>query len=190
MPTSEHDVVGLDVAVNDAFLMGVGQCVEQFRDDTDGLLDGQLTLASQPVAQRLALDVRHDVVDPAVGLTAVVQWEDGRVLEPCGDFDLTEKAVGTEPRGKLGTEDLDGDPAVVLQILGQVYGAHAALAERALEAVAVPQGFDEAGGDLGHAARGGQALNMDQRVSVGKSAARACPPWPLLVTSFVSLGMR
>ena len=40
MPTREHDVVGLDVAVNDAFLMGVGQCVEQFGDDTDGILDG------------------------------------------------------------------------------------------------------------------------------------------------------
>jgi hypothetical protein len=48
------------------------------------------------------------------------------------------------------------------------------LAERALEAVAVAQGFGKAGGDRGHEARGGEVLNMDQRVSVGKSAARAC----------------
>ena len=49
------------------------------------------------------------------------------MLEPGGDFDLTEEAVGAEPRGEVGAEDLDGDPAVVLEILGQVDGAHATL---------------------------------------------------------------
>ncbi len=34
-------------------------------------------------------------------------------------------------------QDLDGDPAAVLQVFGEVDGGHAALAELALEAVAV-----------------------------------------------------
>ena len=38
---------------------------------------------------------------------------------------------------QLGVQDLDGDLAVVLQVLGEVDGGHAALAELAFEAVAV-----------------------------------------------------
>jgi hypothetical protein len=34
------------------------------------------------------------------------------MLEPGGDFDLAEEAVGAEPGGEVGAQDLDGDPAV------------------------------------------------------------------------------
>ena len=40
---------------------------------------------------------------------------------------------------ELGVEDLDGDLAAVLQVLGEVDGGHAALAELALDAVAVAE---------------------------------------------------
>ena len=43
-------------------------------------------------------------------------------------------------------QDLDGDLAAVLEVLGEVDGGHAALAELALEAVAVGEGRGEAGG--------------------------------------------
>ena len=53
--------------------------------------------------------------------------------------------------GEFGVEDLDGDLAVVLEVVGEVDGGHAALAELALEAVAVGEGGGEAGDGIGHA---------------------------------------
>jgi hypothetical protein len=41
--------------------------------DAHGLVDGKLLFASDAVAQRLALDERHHVVQDAVGLTGVEQ---------------------------------------------------------------------------------------------------------------------
>ena len=76
------------------------------------------------------------------------------MLEPCGDFDLAEEAVGAEAGGQVRAQDLDGDHAVMLQVLRQVHRSHAALPQRALEAVAVVQGFGEAGRDVGHEASG------------------------------------
>jgi hypothetical protein len=45
-----------------------------------------------------------------------VQGQDGRVLEPGGDFDLAEEAIGAQAGGELGPQDLDGDPPVVLEV--------------------------------------------------------------------------
>ena len=52
---------------------------------------------------------------------------------------------------ELRVEDLDRDLAAVLQVLGEVDGGHAALAELALEAVAVGQGGREPGFSAAHA---------------------------------------
>ena len=76
----EQDVLGLDVAVDDALLVGVPERVGDLAGDPDGVVDRQLRLPVEPVAQRLALDERHDVVEEAVGLARVVQRQDVRVL--------------------------------------------------------------------------------------------------------------
>ena len=52
--------------------------------------------------------------------------------------------LGAEHGGKLGAQDLEGDLALVLEILGQVDGGHAALAQLALDAVAVGEGGEKA----------------------------------------------
>ncbi len=59
------------------------------------------------------------------------------MLEPGGDFYLPEETIGAEARGQLWAQDLDGDHAVVLQVLRQVHRPHAALPQCALEAIAV-----------------------------------------------------
>ena len=66
------------------------------------------------------------------------------MLEAGGDLDLGEEAIAADDGAQLGVQDLDGDLAAVLQVLGEVDGGHAALAELALEAVAVGQGGGEA----------------------------------------------
>ena len=50
---------------------------------------------------------------------------------------------------EFGAEDLDGDLAVVLEVVGEVDGGHAARAELAFEAVAVGEGGGQAGGRVG-----------------------------------------
>ena len=60
-----------------------------------------------------------------------------RVLEVGGGLDLGEEALGTDDGGEFGAEDLDGDGAVVLEVVGEVDRGHAALAQLPLDAVAV-----------------------------------------------------
>ena len=55
-----------------------------------------------------------------------------------GDLDLAGEALGAQRAGELGSKDLERDAAPVPEIVGQIDGGHAALAELA---------FDEVGTD-------------------------------------------
>ncbi len=59
------------------------------------------------------------------------------MLQPGRHLYLPKKPIGPQARGQLRTKDLEGDLAMVLQVLRQVYRAHSALPQRALEAIAV-----------------------------------------------------
>ena len=59
------------------------------------------------------------------------------MLQSCRDLYLPKKAIGPQARGQLRAQDLDGDHAVVLQVLRQVHRPHSALPQCALEAIAV-----------------------------------------------------
>ncbi len=84
-----------------------------------GVGDGELLLAVQPVAQRLALDEGHDVEQVAVGLARVEERQDVRVLEIGGELDLGQEALGADHGGELGPEDLQRDPPVVPDVLAR-----------------------------------------------------------------------
>ena len=71
------------------------------------------------------------------------------MLEVGGDLDLGEEALAADDGDELGVQDLDGDLAAVLQVVGEIDGGHAALAELALDAVAVGEGGGEAGYRVG-----------------------------------------
>ncbi len=53
----QQDVLRLDVAVNDAVAVGVAQRVGYLTGDLQRVVDGELFLAVQPIAQRFAFDV-------------------------------------------------------------------------------------------------------------------------------------
>ena len=72
------------------------------------------------------------------------------MIELRGDLDLSQEALGTECVGKFRLQDLERDGAVVLQVLGEVDGGHPAVAELALEAVAVGESRAEGGQSIGH----------------------------------------
>ena len=61
------------------------------------------------------------------------------MLEVGGGLDLAQEALGADDGGEFGAEDLDGDGAIVLEVVREVDRGHAALAELALDAVAVGQ---------------------------------------------------
>ena len=69
-------------------------------------------------------------------------------------LDLAQEALGADDGGQLGAEDLDGHLAVVLEVLGEIDGGHAALAQLALDAVAVGEGGTQ-GVRHAHGAPGG-----------------------------------
>ena len=73
-----------------------------------------------------------------------------RVLEIGGELDLSQEALGADDGGELGPQQLERDPPVVPEILGQVDGRHAAGADLAFDPVAVRQGPLQAAEDLGH----------------------------------------
>jgi hypothetical protein len=81
------------------------------------------------------------------------------MLEVGDGLDLAQEALGADDGGEVGTQDLDGDLAVVAEVLGEVDGRHAALAELALDAVAVgengPEALDGVGQVLSWRGEGG-----------------------------------
>ena len=75
------------------------------------------------------------------------------MLQVGGDPDLGEEALGAEHGGELGPQDLEGDLAVVLAVVGEVDGGHAAAAELAFDGVAVAEGVAQGVG-YGHGVGG------------------------------------
>ncbi len=67
------------------------------------------------------------------------------MLEVGGDLDLGQEAVPAQHGGELGVQHLDGDLAAVPEVLGEIDGGHATLAQLALEAVPVGESRSEPG---------------------------------------------
>src|SRR2546425_6954743 len=95
------------------------------------------TLFRSPFPEGFALDVRHHVVEEAVGLAGVDQRQDVGVVEASGNLDLAEEPLRAERAGQLGVQNLDCDLAMVLPIMGKVDRGHPAAAELALDRVSV-----------------------------------------------------
>src|SRR5207302_419504 len=100
----EH-VVRLDVAVDDALVVGVDQRQEQLRPELQARGVGQPALLRQPLAQRLALQVLHDQERAVLGVEAeVVDDDDVRV----GELSAAGRAGG---HGRVSARDRDGGGA-------------------------------------------------------------------------------
>jgi hypothetical protein len=109
----EHDVRGLEVAVDDAERVGFRQHVADFGGDPHGALGREGALARESLGQRRALHVLHDDEGAAVGEASCVEDHRGaRVLEAGHRPRLAHEAFGhLGVGGELLLEDLDGDGA-------------------------------------------------------------------------------
>jgi len=65
------------------------------------------------------------------------------MLQVGGGLDLAEEPLGADDGAELGAEHLDRDAAIMLDVLCQVDGGHAALAEFAFEPVSVGEGIHQ-----------------------------------------------
>ncbi len=134
----QEDVVGLDVTVDDALLVGVGERQQQLAADLQARLERQRAARLQPFAQRLSFQELHDEVRAKRRVEAeIVDGDDVRVLELTGDAGLAlETGVELLLGAQLGVDELDGDDALQRQVLGLVDLGHAAAAAQLDQLVA------------------------------------------------------
>src|SRR5437870_5200005 len=128
----------------------VRQRARRLGRDLHRVLERQLLLALQAIAQRLALDVRHDVIEEAGRGAGVVQGQDVGMLQPGGDLDLAQKPLGAERGRDLGVQDLDRHRSAVFQVLRQEHRGHASTAQLPLDRVAVSEGLTQGVEQIGH----------------------------------------
>ena len=137
----QQDVLGLDVAVHDAVAVGVVERRGDLAGDPERLVEREHRARRSSRSRSDCPSMhRHDVEEKAAGLARVEHREDVRVGQPGRHPDLAEEPVGADLGGDLGPEDLDGDLAVVAEVVGQEDHGHAAFAELSLDPVPVADG--------------------------------------------------
>ena len=131
----EHDVRGLQVAVDDVLLVGLVQRFGRFQRDLQGveLAEGP---SRQSLPERLPFDVLHD---DAAGVAEVEQFMDaadvGMVQRRRQPGFLQQAFAGGEIVAEAAGQDLDGDLAVQERVLREEDFPHPAFAELAGDAV-------------------------------------------------------
>src|SRR5882724_11919878 len=81
MATGQEDIIRLDVAMHHAMRVRVGKRIRDLDEDLHRIVDWELAVSREPVAQRLALDVRHDVIEETACFARVQQRQDVGVLK-------------------------------------------------------------------------------------------------------------
>ena len=155
----EENVLGLDVAVDDAVAVGVGEGVGDLAGDREGVRDGEGSLPIQPLPETLPRDVRHDVVGEALGVAGVVDREDVGVGQASRHLDLVQ-----EPRGAVfipgcHLDHLEGDLAAMALVPGQIDRGHPPATELALDGVTPRDEGREGDRFVGQGFSPGQGLN-------------------------------
>jgi len=124
----DEDVLGLDVAVDDPFLVRRGEAVR----DLDGVVDGLLRRqgSAELFTKRFALQKLRDDERASFVRADVVDDKDVRVIELGGDARFlleSREAVGI--RGEAGVDDLEGDVAPEPRVARPPHLTHATRAE-------------------------------------------------------------
>ena len=136
--------------MNHAMPVGVLEGLGRFAGNPYRVLDRELTLPPEPVAQRFAFHERHGEPELPGGFAGVQDGEDVGVLQAGGGLDLPLKPLRAERLRQVREEHLEGDRALVPQVVSEVDRGHAAAAQLTLEPVAVREGSAELVEEIGH----------------------------------------
>ena len=102
VPPAEQHVVRLDVAVDDAALVRVGERRATSRRMPIASSIDRRAAARQPRPQRLAVDVRHREVREPSRLAGREHRHDVRMLQLRGELDLATEALDVDPPASSG----------------------------------------------------------------------------------------
>jgi len=107
----KHDVGGLEIAVDNAEVMGFFKSIADLQSDLQGDLWGEWTLGGKLLAKRLPFDQFHDKEDTVSGGdTKLVKFDSAGMLEPQTGLGFSaETADGLGLCGEFGLEQLEGD---------------------------------------------------------------------------------
>ncbi len=139
----DHQVGGLDVAVDDSAAVRIAQPVGELVEQLQLAQHRERLAVPDERGQRGALDVLHRDEELAVVLVHVVHRHDVRMLQSPGRTGFADEAPAKVVIVDL--QELEGDVPVDHRVAGQVEQPHAALPQEAEHVVAA-----DAGGNLGH----------------------------------------
>ena len=136
----QHQVVGLDVAMDDAVGVRDGQGAARVPDDLDGFRLAEMA-AFEVRAERMPVHELHREVVDGVDAPEVVDLDDVRMVQPSGGAGLLEEALHV-PRvlGQLQGERLERDEPVQREIARAVDLPHASGAELLQDLVVAESG--------------------------------------------------
>ncbi len=142
---ADHDVAGLEVAVDDRHRVHRAEDGAELGGDRDGPRPGVGVLLGEVVGEVGALDVLHDEVEVVAVAARVVDGDQSRVVDLGGDTALADEPAAQFVRrvaaggagDPVGAQQLHRDAAVQAPVVRGPDLAHAALAEEGGQLVAV-----------------------------------------------------
>ncbi len=164
---ADHDVLGLEVAVQHTAAVSEAHRVAHLERDTDVPLEeivgaearGDRGGVADQLGPRDAVDLLEDDERRPVGVRHdVVDGDDVRVVEIAGHPRLAQEPFGGARIAVLRLEALDGDLAVERALAAEPHDAHPAFAERAMQLDARRQ-------------RSARREQREERARVGRRAA-------------------
>ena len=140
----QQNILRLDVAMDHAVSMRVIECVGHFARNAHRFVDTELCFAIQLFANGFALNVGHDVKQKSIRRAAIEQRQNVRMLQRRRGLDLDDESLGTQHGREFRLQYFDRDFALVLQVVREIHGRHAARTEFTLDAVAIGESGGEA----------------------------------------------
>ena len=143
-PLVEEDVRRLDVAVDHALRVRVGERPRDFPHHPRHFARWQRAARCDPLRERSPIDVRHHDEDEAVDLLDGVNRDDVRMREPGGSTRLAhEPFAEVRVVGELRRQELDGNLTIEPHLACEVHDSHSAPAELAVKRVSADDGLLE-----------------------------------------------
>ena len=167
----QHDVLRLEIAMDDVLLMRLVQRVHDLARDLQGVVEWQRS-TRESIGERLALEVLEDEIPHAVLFPDVVKRADVRVVQAGDRLRFAVEAllhVGVV--GEVRRQHLDGDRSIQPGVGGFVDLAHAASTEGTSDFVRTEA---RAGGKR-HGGRGHHTPSEDLWRPDGSAEHGGCP---------------
>jgi hypothetical protein len=133
---AHHDVLGLDIAVDDAFPVRGGERSGGVREPADAHPERRVARLDR-APERAAGDELHDDIRRAIVLADVEDGDGVRVVEGRGRAGFAEQARAALRRGRALREDLERHAPAEADVVRAVDAAHPALADGVLDGVAL-----------------------------------------------------